>query len=136
VLSWRISNTLDARFCVAAYEATIAIAGGPPEIMNTAQGVQLTGEAWIGAVEASGARVSMDGKGRRLDNVFIERLWRSLECEYKQSIYLRDYRNGVKLEAGVSRWMNDFNHERIHQSLEYAKPRSIYRPATELAQAA
>ena len=133
VLSWRISNTLDAGFCVAAYEAAITIAGGPPDIMNTDQGVQFTGEAWIGAIEASGARVSMDGKGRWLDNVFIERLWRSLKCE---DIYLRDYRNVVELAAGVNRWMNDYNHERIHQSLDYAKPWSIYRPATELAQAA
>lgn len=133
VLAWRISNTLDARFCVEAYEAAMAVAGRAPEIMNTDQGVQFTGKAWIEAVEGSGAKVSMDGRGRWLDNVFIERLWRSLKCE---DIYLRDYRNLVELEAGVRRWMKDYNHERIHQSLSYGYPWEEYRPQKPLARAA
>jgi putative transposase len=75
----------------------------------------------------------MDGKGRWMDNVFIERLWRSLKCE---DIYLRDYRNLAELHAGVSRWMADYSRERIHQALDYATPWSIYRPQPELAEAA
>ena len=133
VLAWRISNTLEAGFCVAAYQAAVRAAGGAPEIMNTDQGVQFTGRAWIAAVEGSGARVSMDGRGRWLDNVFIERLWRSLKCE---DIYLRDYGNLVALETGVRRWLNDYNHERIHQALAYARPWEVYRPEKNLAQAA
>jgi putative transposase len=133
VLAWRISNTLDAGFCVAAYQAAVRAAGGAPEIMNTDQGVQFTGRQWISAVEGSGARVSMDGRGRWLDNVFIERLWRSLKCE---DIYLRDYGDLVALEAGVRRWLNDYNHERIHQGLAYARPWDVYRPEKNLAQAA
>jgi putative transposase len=133
VLAWRISNTLEAGFCVAAYREALEIAGGPPGIMNTDQGVQFTGSAWITAVEGSGARVSMDGKGRWLDNVFIERLWRSLKCE---DLYLRDYGNLVELERGVKTWFNDYNHHRIHQGLAYARPWEIYRLEKNLAQAA
>lgn len=133
VLAWRISNTLDAGFCVAAYQAAVRAAGGAPEIMNTDQGVQFTGREWIAAVEGSGARVSMDGRGRWLDNVFIERLWRSLKCE---DIYLRDYGDLVALETGVRRWLSDYNHERIHQGLAYARPWDVYRPEKNLAQAA
>jgi len=133
VLAWRISNTLDAGFCVAAYQAAVRAAGRAPEIMNTDQGVQFTGRQWISAVEGSGARVSMDGRGRWLDNVFIERLWRSLKCE---DIYLRDYGDLVELETGVRCWLNDYNHERIHQGLAYARPWAVYRPEKSLAQAA
>lgn len=133
VLSWRISNTLDAGFCVDAYQAALRVAGRPPEIMNTDQGVQFTGAEWIRALEGSGARVSMDGRGRWLDNVFIERLWRSLKCE---DIYLRDYADLVQLERGVNRWLGEYNHERIHQHLDYARPWEVYRPGKNLAQAA
>lgn len=133
VLAWRISNTLEAGFCVAAYQEALKIAGGPPEIMNTDQGVQFTGREWISAVEGSGAQVSMDGKGRWLDNVFIERLWRSLKCE---DIYLRDYGDLVELERGVNRWFGDYNHHRIHQHLDYARPWEVYRPEKNLAHAA
>lgn len=133
VLAWRISNTLEAGFCVAAYQEAVRAAGGVPGIMNTDQGVQFTGREWISAVEGSGARVSMDGRGRWLDNVFIERLWRSLKCE---DIYLRDYGDLVALETGVRRWLNDYNHERIHQGLAYARPWDVYRPEKNLAQAA
>ena len=133
VLAWRISNTLDAGFCVAAYQEALQIAGRAPDIMNTDQGVQFTGREWIAVVEGSGARMSMDGRGRWLDNVFIERLWRSLKCE---DIYLRDYGDLVALETGVRRWLNDYNHERIHQGLAYARPWDVYRPEKNLAQAA
>ncbi|HMQ35783.1 MAG TPA: IS3 family transposase [Chloroflexaceae bacterium] len=133
VLAWRLSNTLDAGFCVAAYQEALQIAGRAPDIMNTDQGVQFTGREWIAVVEGSGAQVSMDGRGRWLDNVFIERLWRSLKCE---DIYLRDYGDLVALETGVRRWLNDYNHERIHQGLAYARPWDVYRPEKNLAQAA
>jgi putative transposase len=133
VLAWRLSNTLDAGFCVAAYQEAVQIAGRAPDIMNTDQGVQFTGRQWIAVVEGSGAQVSMDGRGRWLDNVFIERLWRSLKCE---DIYLRDYGDLVALETGVRRWLNDYNHERIHQGLAYARPWDVYRPEKNLAQAA
>ena len=133
VLSWRISNTMEAGFCVAAYRQALRVAGGPPEIMNTDQGVQFTGAAWIQVVEDSGARVSMDGRGRWLDNVFIERLWRSLKYE---DIYLKDYTNLVELEWGVKQWFGDYNHERTHQKLDYARPLEKYRPENNLALAA
>ncbi|MBB5353676.1 putative transposase [Haloferula luteola] len=109
------------------------VAGRAPDIFNTDQGCQFTSRALIAAVEETGARVSMDGKGRWMDNVFIERLWRSLKCE---DIYLKDYCNLVELEAGVSRWMADFNRERIHQHHDYATPWSVYRPQPGLAEAA
>ena len=126
VLSWRISNTLDTGFCLEAFEEAVKVAGCVPEIFNTDQGCQFTSAEWIAAVEGHGIRVSMDGKGRWMDNVFIERLWRSLKCE---NIYLRSYRNLIELEAGVAEWMHDYNHERIHQKLDYRRPWHLYRPA-------
>ena len=131
VLSWKLSTSLEVGFCLEALEE--ALQRGRPEIFNSDQGVQFTCNAWIETVEGSGALVSMDGRGRWLDNVFIERLWRSLKCE---DIYLKDYRNLVELEAGVSRWMNDYNHERIHQSLGYGYPWEEYRAKKPLARAA
>lgn len=133
VLSWRISNTLDTSFCLEALKEARGVAGCSPEIFNTDQGCQFTSEAWIEAVEGMGSKVSMDGRGRWMDNVFIERLWRSLKCE---DIYLKDYRSVPELEAGVSRWMQDYNHERIHQGLDYECPWSLYRPQPSLAEAA
>ncbi len=133
VLSWRISNTLDTSFCLEALEEALEVAGCAPDIFNTDQGCQFTSDAWIEAVEAAGAQVSMDGKGRWMDNIFIERLWRSLKCE---DIYLKDYRNLVELETGVARWINAYNHRRIHQSLDYRRPWDLYRPDSDLADAA
>ena len=94
---------------------------------------QFTSEAWIEAVKQAGAQVSMDGKGRWMDNVFIERLWRSLKCE---EVYLKDYRDLVELEDGVSRWMSAYNHRRIHQALDYRCPWALYRPPSQLAEVA
>lgn len=133
VLSWRISNTLDTRFCLEALAEAVRVAGRAPGIVNTDQGCQYTSAAWTGAVEALGSKVSMDGKGRWVDNVFIERLWRSLKCE---DIYLRDYRDLAELERGVARWLGDYNHRRIHQALGYRKPWDCYRPQAGLAEAA
>jgi putative transposase len=133
VLSWKLSNTLDTAFCLEALKEAVATAGCVPEIFNTDQGCQFTSNDWISAVEGMGTKVSMDGRGRWLDNVFIERLWRSLKCE---RIYLSSYRNLVELEAGIAEWMRDYNHHRIHQALDYAIPWQLYRPNSGLAQAA
>ena len=133
VLSWKLSNTLDTAFCLEALKEAVATAGTVPEILNTDQGCQFTSNDWIGAVEGMGTKVSMDGKGRWLDNVFIERLWRSLKYE---RLYLSSYRNLVELEAGIAEWMRDYNHHRIHEALDYAIPWQLYRPESGLAQAA
>lgn len=127
VLSWRVSTTMDAGFCVAAYRDAVSVAGRPPGIMNTDQGSQFTGEQWIGAVESSGARVSMDGKGRWMDNVFIERLWRSLKYE---QLRLWSYATVAEVTARIDKWMDFYNHRRKHQSLDYEIPWSHYRPGS------
>ena len=124
VLSWRLSNTLDGRFCLEALDA--ALEGGRPEIFNTDQGVQFTARAFTGRLEAAGIAVSMDGRGRALDNVFIERLWRSLKYE---DIYLKAYKSVRDLEIGLSGWFAFYNHERLHQSLAYRTPAEVYRGA-------
>ncbi len=133
VVSWKLSNTLDTAFCLEALKEAVATAGCVPEIFNTDQGCQFTSNDWIGAVESHGIRVSMDGRGRWMDNVFIERLWRSLKCE---RLYLSSYRNLIELKAGIDEWMHDYNHHRIHQALDYAKPWQLYRPKSGLAEAA
>jgi putative transposase len=121
VLSWRLSNTLDGRFCLEALEA--ALEGGRPEIFNTDQGVQFTAKAFTGRLESAGIAVSMDGRGRALDNVFIERLWRSLKYE---DIYLKAYSSVIDLHIGLSGWFAFYNHERLHQSLAYRTPAEVY----------
>lgn len=133
VLSWKLSNTLDTAFCLEALKEAIATAGTVPEIFNTDQGCQFTSNDWISAVEGMGAKVSMDGRGRWMDNVLIERLWRSLKYE---RLYMSSYRNLVELEAGIAEWMHDYNHHRIHQALDYAIPWKLYRPNSGLAEAA
>ncbi|MEM7603002.1 MAG: IS3 family transposase, partial [Verrucomicrobiota bacterium] len=116
VLSWRVSTTMDAGFCVEAYRDAVRVAGRAPSIMNTDQGSQFTGEEWIEAVESSGARVSMDGKGRWMDNVFIERLWRSLKYE---ELRLWSYGTVADVAARIAKWMGFYNHRRKHQALHY-----------------
>lgn len=125
VLSWRVSTTMDAGFCVEAYQEALRVAGRAPDIMNTDQGSQFTGEEWIGTVEASGARVSMDGKGRWMDNVFIERLWRSLKYE---ELRLWSYSSVAEVTARIGKWMEFYNHRRKHQALDYETPWRLYRP--------
>jgi len=121
VLSWRISNTLDATFCVAALEE--ALACGLPDIFNTDQGAQFTSAAFTGCIEAANIRMSMDGRGRFLDNIFVERLWRSLKYE---DIYLKDYETVPALVEGVDAYFGFYNWERPHQSLDYATPAEVY----------
>jgi len=133
VLSWKLSNTLDTSFCLAALQEAATVAGCAPGIFNTDQGCQFTSKEWITAVESMGSRVSMDGRGRWLDNVFIERLWRSIKCA---QIYLSSYGDLHELAAAIDRWMKDYNHHRIHQALGYTTPWENYRPERGLATAA
>ena len=124
VLSWRLSNTLEGRFCLESLEE--ALSGGKPEIFNTDQGVQYTARAFTGRLESAGVSVSMDGRGRALDNIFVERLWRSLKYE---EVYLKGYGSVAELEAGVSAWLRFYNQERLHQSLSYRTPAEVYHEA-------
>jgi putative transposase len=117
VLSWRLSNTLDGQFCLDALQEALCM--GKPEIFNTDQGVQFTAHAFTSALEEAEIRISMDGKGRALDNVFIERLWRTVKYE---DIYLREYETVPMLYAGLDSYFQFYNHERSHQSLDYATP--------------
>jgi putative transposase len=124
VLCWRLSNTLDGRFCLEALEE--ALGGGRPTIFNTDQGVQFTAKAFTGRLEEHGVAVSMDGRGRALDNVFIERLWRSLKYE---EVYVKSYQNVKELEGGLEGWFAFYNHERPHQGLSYRTPAEVYHDA-------
>lgn len=124
VLSWRLSNTLDAGFCVDAWQGALGEGSGIPEISNTDQGSQFTSSEFLNAVEESGAQISMDGKGRCMDNIFVERLWRSLKYE---DIYLKDYETGHQLHEGIKAWFKHYNEERPHQGLDYATPEEYYR---------
>ncbi len=126
VLGWALSNTMGTGLCLEALGRAKACSGGRlPAIFNTDQGSQFTSAEWIAAVEGMGARVSMDGRGRWLDNVFIERLWRSLKYE---DIYLREYATIPALEAGLERWMRRYNHWRPHKSLGNLTPSAVYGP--------
>jgi putative transposase len=122
VLTYRLSNSMDAGFCVEALlEAFDRF--GKPEIFNTDQGSQFTSEEFTDELNKRGIRVSMDGKGRALDNVYVERLWRSVKYE---NIYLNEYKNLKELKGGVKSYFEFFNTERYHQSLEYATPDEVY----------
>ena len=125
VLSWRLSNTLDTEFCISALEEAIMIYG-VPAIFNTDQGCQFTSDAFIDKLESYKIRISMDGRGRALDNVYIERLWRSLKYE---EIYLNEYHSMEDLKIALKHYFNFYNTERFHQSLEYATPEEIYYTA-------
>jgi putative transposase len=122
VLSWELSNTLDSGFCVAAVEA--ALAWEQPEIFNTDQGSQFTSAAFTGTLEAAGVRISMDGRGRWLDNIFIERLWRSLKYE---EVHLKAYADGREARAGISAWISFYNGKRPHQALGHRAPIAVWR---------
>jgi putative transposase len=122
VVAWRLSNTLDGSFCLEMLEE--ALRSGKPEVFNTDQGVQFTAEAFTGCLETAGVAVSMDGRGRALDNVFVERLWRSVKYE---DIYIRGYEAVPELHQGLGRYFTFYNHERLHQSLGYQTPAAVYR---------
>ncbi len=121
VLSWRLSNTLDADFCVQALEE--ALSKGRPEIFNTDQGSQFTGEAFTGLLERHGIRISMDGKGSYNDNLFIERLWRTVKYE---EVYLQAYQDGRDSRASLGNYFRFYNTERPHQALEYRTPAEVF----------
>jgi putative transposase len=122
VIAWKLSNTLDGSFCTEMLDE--ALQGGRPEVFNTDQGVQFTAAAFVGRLESAGVAVSMDGRGRALDNVFVERLWRSVKYE---DIYIRGYETVSELLRGLSRYFAFYNDERLHQSLDYRTPATVYR---------
>lgn len=122
VLSWRLSNTLDATFCTEALEEAIR-KYGTPEIFNTDQGSQFTSDAFIGILEKHGINISMDGKGRWLDNVFIERLWRSVKYE---DVYLKAYSSIIETRQGLREYFEFYNFRRRHQSLDRRTPGDVY----------
>jgi putative transposase len=121
VLSWEVSNTLDGDFCLLALER--ALQRGQPEIFNTDQGGQFTANAFTARLEKAQIKISMDGKGRAFDNIFIERLWRTVKYE---NIYLSDYDTGLDLVVGLADYFDFYNHERFHQSLAYRTPVQVY----------
>lgn len=122
VLSWRLSNTLDSGFCVAALNEALATYG-TPEIFNTDQGCQFTSEDFTRVLKDAGIQISMDGKGRWVDNVFIERLWRSFKYE---EVYLNAYDTIGQARQGIRHWIHFYNHRRRHQALEKRTPDTLY----------
>ena len=118
VLSWRLSISMDSAFCLEALHEAVQTYGAP-EIFNTDQGAQFTSDKFTGALKTSNIRISMDGKGRWMDNVFIERLWRSLKYE---EVYLKAYGTVPEARAGIKEWIRFYNHERTHQSLGSQTP--------------
>lgn len=122
VLAWRVSNTLDADFCVDALEEAISRYGAP-DIFNTDQGAQFTSDAFTGVLKTAGIRISMDGKGRWVDNVFVERLWRSLKYE---EVYLKAYETVAEARLGIGEYFRFYNGKRRHQSLNRRTPDQVY----------
>ena len=118
VVQWSLSNSMSAEWCTQVLQETIR-EHGVPEIFNTDQGSQFTSEVFINTLIANGIKISMDGKGRALDNIFIERLWRTVKYE---NIYLNVYENGLSLWKGLEKYFQFYNQERLHQSLDYHTP--------------
>ena len=121
VIAWELSNTLDGDFCVRVLKRALAL--GKPEIFNTDQGSQFTSDRFTQTLLGQGIQISMDGKGRALDNVFIERLWRSLKYEM---IYLRQFESVPELKSEIRAYLHFYNTERIHQGLAYKTPKEVY----------
>lgn len=121
VLSWELSLTLERHFCISALEKSLLI--GHPEIFNTDQGSQFTSKDFIGILKDKEIQISMDGRGRAFDNIFVERLWRSVKQE---EVYLNDYDNVRDAEYALSRYFEFYNHERYHQGLGYKRPAEVY----------
>jgi putative transposase len=132
VLSWELSNSMDSHFCISALESAIRL-HGTPDIFNTDQGSQFTSEAFTKVLLDHDVKISMDGKGRWMDNVFIERLWRSVKYE---EVYLREYRSAEELRISLKRYLNYYNQERTHQSLGYLTPNEIYHQQLTMKEAA
>lgn len=128
VLEWEVSVTLDGSFCLAALER--ALLRGKPEIFNTDQGSQFTSQSFTGRLLAEDIRISMDGRGRALDNIFVERLWRSVKYE---EVYLKEYRNVSEARKWLGEYFDFYNRERLHQSLGYQTPEAVYRQGQKTA---
>jgi putative transposase len=122
VLTWEVSNTLDSDFCIAALDR--ALARGRPTIFNTDQGSQFTSHAFSGRLQAADVQISMDGRGRALDNVFVERLWRSVKYE---EVYLKSFPTVPAAIDGLGAYFRFYNEERLHQALAYRTPAAVYR---------
>jgi putative transposase len=122
VLSWSLSLTMEVDFCIAALQR--ALRRGRPDIFNSDQGSQFTSEQFTGELVDRQIAISMDGRGRCMDNIFVERLWRSLKYE---EVYLKDYSSVTEARAGIERYFRFYNHERLHQSLAYRTPAAIYQ---------
>src|ERR1022692_2440158 len=128
VLAWRLSITMDTGFCVEALQEAMD-RHGQPEIFNTDQGAQFTSADFLDELETRVVRISMDGKGRYLDNIFIERLWRSLKYE---EVYIKAYGSVAEARQGIGAWLRFYNEKRPHQALGYRTPRAVYEgPACE-----
>ncbi len=132
ILSWRISNTLDVDFCIDALQEALN-RFGCPSIFNSDQGSQFTSNTFTQALKEKGIRISMDGKGRYLDNIFIERFWRTLKYEL---IYIKCFEDGIHLKQEVKDWFNWYNEERPHQALDYQKPDQVYAKSLKTLEAA
>jgi putative transposase len=126
VLSWRLSNTLEADFCVDALEE--ALQKGRPDIFNSDQGSQFTSQEFIRVLQSHGSRVSMDGRGSYTDNLFIERLWRTVKYE---EVYLKAYRDGSEARVGIGAYFNFYNAQRPHQALGYRTPAEVFADRVE-----
>lgn len=125
VLSWSLSLTMEVDFCIEALRR--ALRRGRPEIFNSDQGAQFTSEQFTRQLVERQIAISMDGRGRCMDNIFVERLWRSLKYE---EVYLKDYASVTEARAGIERYFRFYNHERLHQSLDYRTPAAVYRGRT------
>jgi putative transposase len=132
VLSWQVSNTLEVSFCIDALQAAIA-RYGVPEIFNSDQGSQFTSNGFTGCLKSYGIEISMDGRGRCHDNIFIERLWRSVKYEL---IYLKAFEDGIHLNQEMRKWFDWYNQERPHQALGYKTPEAVYQESRLLKNAA
>jgi putative transposase len=132
VLAWRLSNTIDSSFCVEALEEAL-LRHGKPRIFNTDQGAQFTSAAFTGKLEAAGVAISMDGRGRFMDNIFIERLWRSIKYE---EIHLKAYADGREARAGIDSWMIFYNSRRPHQAMNNQMPMAVRRARMDKIEAA
>jgi putative transposase len=141
VLAWRLSNTMDMNFCVAALEEALARYGTPKISArcqrhrrdNTDQGCQFTSQAFTGRLTGAGVAISMDGRGRFMDNIFIERLWRSIKYE---EVHLKAYANGREARAGIGEWMELYNHRRPHQAMNNQMPMAVWRYGMDRIEAA
>jgi len=132
VLAWRLSNTMDTGFCIEALDEALA-RHGTPKIFNTDQGAQFTSSAFTSRLEAAGIAISMDGRGRFMDNIFIERLWRSIKYE---EIHLKAYADGREARAGIGAWMTFYNFRRPHQAMNNQTPMAVWRAGMDKIEAA